>query len=330
MFDLITGATRYKAAYNLLWDTIPAFVESCCDPVRVRQLEIIENLHRTDLTPLERAEQQAEFIRLVEEQKLISAQVEPKSGPGRPAGGINDASRQLNISRAAAHRAVKTAAISPEAKQVARETGLDRNQTALLQIAHAQPQNQASTALEIAERKKRKGSVKNRARQGQSQTPVRSRPSQSPSETTLQDLDLSDGGSVDHFHEAMQRLANLEPQSEVYCAALQHVITSQVTASEYWSVMERRAPDPHALAELARTAGSKLKETTEAARRKLFDVVIRDAARVQPKAGGCQERHMPPPVFGSLRTSLGDALDQHCERSANDDPHGASLEAESR
>jgi hypothetical protein len=66
-------------------------------------VQIIGNLHRVDLTKLERAEQIAEWVRLTE---LKSVQLAPKSktetdpqGSGRHESGINAAVRELGNDR---------------------------------------------------------------------------------------------------------------------------------------------------------------------------------------------------------------------------------------
>lgn len=112
---------------------------------RARRWEISENLHRADLTTLQRNEQIAEWIRLTEEQAAdgISAQVAPKIGRGRPAAGINAASRELGIERTEAQRAIKIDGIAPAAKEAARAAGLENNQSALLKVAQAEPERPA-------------------------------------------------------------------------------------------------------------------------------------------------------------------------------------------
>ena len=71
-----------------------------------RLWEIAENLHRCELTVLERSEHIAEWVRLTEEkQAAVSAQLAPKlsargrSGEGRPESGINAAVRELGVER---------------------------------------------------------------------------------------------------------------------------------------------------------------------------------------------------------------------------------------
>lgn len=119
--------------------------------------EISENLHRAELTTLERAEHVAEWIRLAEQQaEDLSAQVAQKgrykSGdkPHRPKGGLSAASRELGIDRDTARRSMKVASLSPEAKDAARETGLDDNRSALLKAASAPPEKQAEAIKQAA------------------------------------------------------------------------------------------------------------------------------------------------------------------------------------
>lgn len=58
------------------------------DPGTVAEIwEISENLHRAELTKLERDEQIARWIELVEQKRIIS-QSEKKPDAGRPEGGV--------------------------------------------------------------------------------------------------------------------------------------------------------------------------------------------------------------------------------------------------
>ncbi len=121
-------------------------------------------MHRTELTVLERAEHIAEWVRLTEA-KGVSAQVAPKlsargrSGEGRPKGGINAAVRELSsigINRTEAQRAMKITTITDEAKEAARAAGLGNNQSALLEIARAAPDQQATKVDEVAAARQRR------------------------------------------------------------------------------------------------------------------------------------------------------------------------------
>jgi ParB/RepB/Spo0J family partition protein len=129
-YELIAGRHRLAAAKSLGWDEIDA-IEIDCSDTDARLWEIAENLHRAELTKLQRDEQVAEWIRLTDE---ISSQVETKS-VGRPKAGINAAARDLGVERNDAHRAVKVASLSDEAKQAAVEHGLDDNRSVLLEAA---------------------------------------------------------------------------------------------------------------------------------------------------------------------------------------------------
>jgi len=74
---LVAGAHRLEAVRKLGWEQLPAvFIEA--DAVDVRRWEIAENLHRAELTVLERAEHVREWVRLTEEKQAgQSAQVGP-------------------------------------------------------------------------------------------------------------------------------------------------------------------------------------------------------------------------------------------------------------
>ena len=68
------------------WETIEAF-ETDADETQAELWEIAENLHRADLTQLERDEQLARWIHLAGKQGVLS-QLETKPEGGRPEGGV--------------------------------------------------------------------------------------------------------------------------------------------------------------------------------------------------------------------------------------------------
>ena len=72
--------------------------------------EIAENLHRADLTVLERDEQVARWVEIVDEKAGQSAHV---SGGRGNVGGLSAASRELGVERTDARRATKVAALTP-------------------------------------------------------------------------------------------------------------------------------------------------------------------------------------------------------------------------
>jgi ParB-like chromosome segregation protein Spo0J len=148
-YVLVAGRHRLEAFRKLGEEFIPSLITSM-SKAEARKWEISENLHRCDLTKIERAELLAEWVHLTEEE--VSRQVVPKPGTmgGRPESGIAAASRELGIGEKEAQRAVKIAAISAEAKAAALEAGIDDIQKDLLRVAAAEPEKQVATVHQIA------------------------------------------------------------------------------------------------------------------------------------------------------------------------------------
>ena len=138
---LVAGLHRLKAAERLGWKKVEViYLEG--DEQDARLWEISENLHRCDLSAVERAEHIAEWIHLTERMggateeaahpfppvagQGVSGQVVPKlsargrAGEGRPEGGIAAASRELGIGRKTALRAVKIAALPEGVREQAK------------------------------------------------------------------------------------------------------------------------------------------------------------------------------------------------------------------
>jgi hypothetical protein len=158
-YRLIAGLHRVAAVKRLRQDRIDARVCDCTE-IEARLAEITENLHRTELTALERSEHVAEWIRLTEASQ-VSAQVDPKPQGGRPEGGVNAAARELGVERKQAHRAVKIDGLTDEAKEAARAAGLADNQSALLKIASYADKDQVEAVVDIiAEKAKAKAAHK--------------------------------------------------------------------------------------------------------------------------------------------------------------------------
>ena len=163
-YYLIAGAHRLAAVKQLGWNVIPADVFLEATSIEIRLWELSENLHRSDLTAQERADMIAEWVKITEATqtkakltKKNSAGEAHGSHLGRPEGGIRAAARALGVDRNEAGRALKIASLAPEAKEVAREVGLDNNQSALLRALDAGPsaKEQAAALREEAKQKRR-------------------------------------------------------------------------------------------------------------------------------------------------------------------------------
>jgi hypothetical protein len=158
-FRVVSGAHRVAAAKELGWGQIDAIVLDC-DERGQRLIEIAENLHRRDLSVLQRAELQNEWIGLIRREAVQNAR--PSGGRQPKERGLGKAARALGVSKEETMRASRIASISPEAKEKARELGFEDNQSTLLSIAKATtPEAQIALLYNIAERKKapRKGSA---------------------------------------------------------------------------------------------------------------------------------------------------------------------------
>lgn len=139
---LLAGHHRVAACKQLgLVDIAANVIE--CDDIEAEMWEIAENLHRSDLTTLQRSEQVARWLEL--SKGRVSAQVGPKV-TGRPPGGQRAAARDINITRQEADRSEKIAALTDDAKTAAVNLGLDDNQSALLDAAKQKtPKKQVET-----------------------------------------------------------------------------------------------------------------------------------------------------------------------------------------
>jgi hypothetical protein len=151
---LVAGHHRLEAARALGWEQI-----ECCfvamDADDRRRWEIAENLHRAELTVQQRSDQIAEWVAITNKKAQLAPFSNQGAGRGNK-GGVNAAARELGVGRTDIQRAVKIAAITPEAKDAARDAGLDDNQSALLRVAAQKPQKQEQEVRRIiAERSAR-------------------------------------------------------------------------------------------------------------------------------------------------------------------------------
>jgi ParB-like chromosome segregation protein Spo0J len=140
-YFLVAGMHRLQAVKSLGHERIDCVVVEW-NETEARLWEISENLHRAELSALERSEQIAEWV------KLVSAKLAESPKGGRP-GAVDAARRELGVSEGSARRAVKIASISSDAKAAADKAGLADNQSALLRVAAAPKERQAEIVHQI-------------------------------------------------------------------------------------------------------------------------------------------------------------------------------------
>ncbi|KQZ99565.1 hypothetical protein ASD64_14635 [Mesorhizobium sp. Root157] len=155
---LIAGRHRVEAWRRLGHSKIACIEIRDVSDLDAELIEIAENLHRAELTALQRDEQIARWIVLTTTKREVAAQTEydedgsilrqPDAKPGRPEGGVRAAARELRLSEPDARRAVKVASLSPQAKAAAVEAGLDNNRSALLAAAReTEPERQVEALV---------------------------------------------------------------------------------------------------------------------------------------------------------------------------------------
>lgn len=185
---LVAGLHRLEAARSLGWDRIDAvYIDG--DERDARLWEISENLHRADLTVLERDEHVAEWIALTAG-KL--AQVAPVSERGRVegrgnTGGVRAAARDLGVDRDDARRAQKVASLPDDAKQAARDVGLDDNRSALLAASKA-----ADPAAELRRLRMEKDAEEAKRRNAATDSAIRTVAAEEYAEWLMGRLDLAE------------------------------------------------------------------------------------------------------------------------------------------
>ncbi len=154
---LVAGQHRLEAAKMLGWKRISA-VYLDGNKRDARLWEIAENLHRSELPALERAELVCEWADLIDARHEAGQLAQP--GGRQPKDkGISKTARRLNLSREKIRRSQVIAGISAKAKAKAKELGLDDHQAALLKIAKEPTvEKQIAKVMELAPKKQEKQS----------------------------------------------------------------------------------------------------------------------------------------------------------------------------
>jgi ParB family chromosome partitioning protein len=147
-FILVTGLHRLEAFRRLERDSVPAFVlPASTTETEARMIEISENLHRFELTQLERSNQIDEWRELAKVRKLSA----PSNN--QPAeSGAREAARELGVDEKTVRNASKIASIIPEAQEAARNAGIDDNQSKLLKVAAAPAEEQVAVVEQVAQK----------------------------------------------------------------------------------------------------------------------------------------------------------------------------------
>ena len=146
-YILVAGRHRIEAFKRLDREHIPACIVSMTN-AEARMWEIAENLHRAELSKLERSNEIAEWVRLCEEVRKVCA---PSGGRQPSEEGKRAAARELGISDGTIRNAVQIANITPEAKQAAMNEGIEDNQSKLLAVAREAPEKQVAKVIQLAQ-----------------------------------------------------------------------------------------------------------------------------------------------------------------------------------
>jgi ParB/RepB/Spo0J family partition protein len=145
-YVLIAGRHRLEAVKSLGWRYIYCIVVRG-DKTERQLWTLAENLHRADLTALQRGEWVTKWEKLIKRQK--GAQNAQDKGLSKTAKG-------LGMTREEVRRSRQVAGISPKAKRVAEAMGLADNQSALLEVAKEPEDLQVAKVRQLAKRKRKK------------------------------------------------------------------------------------------------------------------------------------------------------------------------------
>jgi len=165
---LVAGRNRLEALRLVGAEQAPVRIVDFSD-VEAQLWRLSENLHRAELTKLQYDQQVVQYAEILKAKLAGEAAAQPLQAPkveplrqtvaqyGEPvADKVSNrfVARELNIPEQTVRRAYQTASLSPEAQEVAVETGLDHNRTALLKASKERtPEAQTATIRRLAERK---------------------------------------------------------------------------------------------------------------------------------------------------------------------------------
>jgi hypothetical protein len=152
---LIDGRHRIEAMSEIGRKDCSALILTQLSDEDADILELVSNLHRRKLSPLDEATKYCKFLHYVE--RKVSQDATPSGGRQPNEKFHQKAAGLLGISADRMARAERIAAIHPDAQTKARELGLHKEQAALLKIAKAgdRVDLQIAKALELHARPKK-------------------------------------------------------------------------------------------------------------------------------------------------------------------------------
>ena len=159
-YRLIAGHNRLEASKKLGRTEIDARIIE--DKLEGQLWEISENLHRSDLTVMQRTLALGRWVRLVgkklkENERTAAESFAPVGGAktaGRPESGVRLAARSLGVPETTARRAVKiTTNLTKEAQKAAEVLGLDNSGRALEAASGVPPGYQVGLLKSYADRR---------------------------------------------------------------------------------------------------------------------------------------------------------------------------------
>jgi hypothetical protein len=259
-FVLVAGLNRLAMAMQLQLPKVPCNLIECTD-VEAIELEIRENLNRRQLHGEQRRVLLAALVKLRGEDATMRSrpssnepvndeggeQMEDKGGqfvhpsnapPSAPLPnaqphdkGISAVANETGASRREVRDAVKIETrVTPEAKEAAREADLIDNNSAMLEVASASPEEQPTKVEEIAAKKRKPATQQGTAAQGKG---VEKKKSQKQQRKEEREKDRLFGEQVE------------QAQNEYPCAAadlIKKLITDddvRVTLAKYlWEIQE--------------------------------------------------------------------------------------------
>lgn len=143
---LVAGAHRLEALKRMGWEFVPVAIHDGT-PDEARMWEIAENLHRAELSAVERADH-------IEEWRRLAAKGAHDAHPSKNAqphnAGVSATAKELGVSRKTVERAAKIAALPPEVKEQAHAENWSQART-LAAAAPSKPAPAIKNAFESEE-----------------------------------------------------------------------------------------------------------------------------------------------------------------------------------